>query len=229
MQAGRRTRNSANWSEQRRSCPYPTDVKLKDPKDFVLIGKDIQRLDAHDKSSGTAIFTQDIKLPDMLVAAVIYPPRFGATVKSFDATAAKQMPNVANIVQFKTSIREGVAVLARDFYSAKKARDAVKVQWDETSAFKMGSDAIFAEYKALAQKPGAEARKDGDFDKSFAGAAHRIEAALPVPVPGACVDGTHELRAADQARWLRGLEWRAVPHRRPECDRRQSSGSSRSR
>jgi isoquinoline 1-oxidoreductase subunit beta len=159
----------------------PTEVKLKDPKDYVLIGKDAQRLDARDKSSGTATFTQDIQLPDMLVAAVIYPPRFGATVKSFDATAAKQMPNVTNVLQFKTSIREGVAVLAKDFYSAKKAREAVKVDWDDTNAFKLSTDEIFADYKAKANKPGASARKDGDFDKSFADAAHKIEAGYQFP------------------------------------------------
>ncbi|MEO8309457.1 MAG: xanthine dehydrogenase family protein molybdopterin-binding subunit [Pseudomonadota bacterium] len=161
--------------------PVPAEVKLKDPKDYVLIGKDAQRLDARDKSSGTAIFTQDIHLPDMLVAVVLYPPRFGATVKSFDATAAKQLPNVANVVQFKTSIREGVAVLAKDYYSGKKARDALKVEWDETNAFKMSSDAIFADYKSLAQKSGASARNDGDFDKSFADAAHKVEAGYQFP------------------------------------------------
>ncbi len=181
--------------------PVPAEVTLKDPKDFVLIGKDTPRLDARDKSSGTAIFTQDIMLPDMLVAVVLYPPRFGATVKSFDATAAKQLPNVTNVVQFKTSVREGVAVLAKDFYSAKKARDALKVEWDETNAFTLGSDAILAQYKALAQKPGVEARKEGDADKAFAGAARRVEAAYAVPVPRARLDGADELRAADQCRW----------------------------
>ncbi len=159
----------------------PTEVKVKDSKDFVLIGKDAQRLDAFQKSSGTATFTQDIQLPDMLVAAVIYPPRFGATVKSFDATAAKQMPNVASVLQFKTSIREGVAVLAKDFYSAKKAREAVKVEWDETNAFRMSSDAIFAQYKELARKPGVEARKAGDFNKASAEAARSVEASYEFP------------------------------------------------
>jgi isoquinoline 1-oxidoreductase subunit beta len=159
----------------------PTDAKPKDPKDYVLIGTDIQRLDAREKSSGTAIFTQDIQLPDMLVAVVIYPPRFGATIKSFDAAAAKQMPNIVNVVKFKTAIREGVAVLAKDFYSGKKARDAVKVEWDETNAFKLGTDQILAQYKATAEKPGVSARKDGDFDKSFTGAARRIEAGYWFP------------------------------------------------
>ena len=160
--------------------PVPTDVRLKDPKDFVLIGKDAARVDAHDKSSGKAIFTQDIQLPDMLVAMVAYAPRFGGTVKSFDATAARAMPNVVNVVQFKTNVREGVAVLARDTYSAKQARAALKVEWDESKAFVLGSDAIFAQYKALAEKSGVEAHKDGDFDKAARG-ARLIEATYEFP------------------------------------------------
>ena len=160
--------------------PVPTEVKLKDPADFVLIGKDIRRIDAVDKSSGRAIFTQDIQLPDMLVAVVAYPPRFGGTVKSVDDAAAKAMPNVVNVVPFKTSIREGVAVLATDTWSARKARDALKIEWDETNAFVLGSKAIFAQYKALAAKPGAEALKTGDISKALAG-ARRVEATYEFP------------------------------------------------
>src|SRR6478609_5565792 len=139
--------------------PVPATVKLKDPKDFTLIGKPAQRIDARAKSTGTAQFTQDIKLPEMLVTMVIYAPRFGGKVKSFDAAAAKGMPGVVEVVSFRTPLREGVAVLAKNTWSAKKARDAVKVEWEETGAFVMGSDAIFAQYKALAQKPGLEAKK----------------------------------------------------------------------
>src|SRR5690606_32030547 len=112
--------------------PVPTEVTLKDPATFSLIGRDAQRLDAFEKSSGTAVFTQDVRLPDMLVAVVALPPRFGATVKSFDASAARAVPNVVNVVQFRGSMREGVAVLATDTWSAKKARDALQVTWDET-------------------------------------------------------------------------------------------------
>ena len=69
--------------------PVPADVKLKDPNDFVLIGKPAVRTDALAKSNGSAIFTQDVKLPGMLTAVVLHPPRFGATLKSFDAAKAK--------------------------------------------------------------------------------------------------------------------------------------------
>ncbi|HUG73978.1 MAG TPA: xanthine dehydrogenase family protein molybdopterin-binding subunit [Steroidobacteraceae bacterium] len=158
----------------------PTEVKLKDPQDFVLIGRDTPRVDAREKSSGTALFTQDVQLPDMLVAVVVLPPRFGATVKKFDAAAARAMPNVVNVVQFKGTMREGVAVLATDTWSAKKARDAVKVEWDETNAFVMGSDAIFAQYKALAEKPGLEVRKEGDAAAALAN-GRRFDATYQFP------------------------------------------------
>jgi isoquinoline 1-oxidoreductase subunit beta len=161
--------------------PVPATVKLKDPKDFTLIGKPAQRIDARAKSTGTALFTQDIKLPDMLVTMVIYAPRFGGKVKSFDAAAAKAMPGVVEVVSFRTPLREGVAVLAKDTWSAKKARDAVKVEWDESGAFVMGSDAILAQYKALAQKPGLEAKKQGDAAKGLAAASRRIEAEYQFP------------------------------------------------
>ena len=159
----------------------PKTVAVKDPKDFTLIGKPAVKLDARAKSSGTAQFTQDVKLPGMLVAAVVYPPRFGGTVKSFDATAAKAMVGVSDVISFKTPVREGVAVLARDFYTAKKARETLKIEWDETNAFVMGSDAIFAQYKALAQKPGLEAKKAGDAAGAYAKAARRVEAAYEFP------------------------------------------------
>lgn len=160
----------------------PAEVKLKDPKDFTLIGQPAKRVDALAKSTGTAMFTQDIKLPDMLVTMVTYPPRFGGKVKSFDAAAAKAMPGVVDVVQFKTPLREGVAVLAKDTWSAKKARDAVKVEWDESAAYTKSSSDIFAEYKALAQKPGLLANKpQGDAAKALSGAARRLEAEYEFP------------------------------------------------
>lgn len=148
--------------------PVPANVQLKDAAQFTLIGRDAQRLDAYEKSSGTAVFTQDIRLPGMLMAVVAMPPRFGATVKSFDAAAAKAMPNVVNVVHFKSPVREGVAVLATDTWSAKKARDALQITWDESKAFTRGSSEIFAQYRELAGTPGLPARKEGDADAALA-------------------------------------------------------------
>src|SRR5690606_2053824 len=86
----------------------------------------------------------------------------------FDASAARAVPNVVNVVQFKSSMREGVAVLATDTWSAKKARDALQVTWDESQAFAQGSEEILAQYRELAGQPGLSARKEGDAEVALA-------------------------------------------------------------
>ena len=161
--------------------PVPTDVKLKDPKAFKLIGKRAARVDAYAKSTGTAMFTQDVKLPGMLTAVVAHPPRFGGKVKSFDATKAKAIKGVIDVVKFETPVRAGVAVLAKDFWAARKGRDALTIEWDESAAFKKSSKEIMAEYKELAKKPGAVAKKEGDVDAAFASAAKVVEAEYEFP------------------------------------------------
>src|SRR5207249_2680829 len=125
------------------TLPVPTDVKLKESKDFVYIGKSLPRKDSRAKSNGTAIFTQDVNLPDMLTAVVAHPPRFAATVKSFDASGVQNLPGLRAVVEIPT----GVAVVATSFWSAKKGRDALKIEWDETAAFKRSSADILADYK----------------------------------------------------------------------------------
>ncbi len=161
--------------------PVPADVTLKDPKDFILIGKPATRTDAPAKSNGTAIFTQDVKLPGLLTAVVLHPPRFGAKLKGFDAAAAKQVKGVVQVVPFSTPVTDGVAVLARDYWSAKKGRDALVADWDESAAFRLGTPEIMAEYKRLATTPGASARKDGDADAALKDAAKVLEAAYEFP------------------------------------------------
>lgn len=122
----------------------PKDVTLKDPKTFTLIGTDrVRRKDAQAKSDGTARFTQDVRLPNMLTAMVAHPPRFGAKVKSFDAAEAKKIPGVVDVFQ----IPSGVAVVAQNTYAAKLGRDALTVAWDEGKAEKRGSAAIIQHFK----------------------------------------------------------------------------------
>jgi len=165
--------------------PVPQDVKLKDPKDFALIGRRMTRTDTRAKSNGTAIYTQDVKLPGMLTALVAHPPRFGGKQKSFDAAKAKAVKGVVDVV----AIPQGVAVLATDFWSAKKGRDALVVEWEESGAFKLGSAEIMAEYKSLAATPGLPARKEGDLPGAFARAAKTLEAAYEFPyLAHACME-----------------------------------------
>ncbi|MDP2810439.1 MAG: xanthine dehydrogenase family protein molybdopterin-binding subunit [Rhodocyclaceae bacterium] len=157
--------------------PVPAEVKLKQPKDFVYIGKRVPRTDSRAKVGGTAVFTQDLRLPGMLTAVVARPPRFGAKLKSFDAARAKAVKGVVDVVAIPT----GVAVLAQDFWSAKKGRDLLAVSWDETEAFRLGSAEILAQYRSLAGQPGMVAAERGDAAKALAGAAKKFEADYELP------------------------------------------------
>lgn len=155
----------------------PTEVKLKDPKDFKLIGKRAPRKDSAEKVNGRARFTQDVHLPGMLTAVVAHPPRFGSKVKSFDASKSKAIKGVVEVVQ----IPNGVAVLAKDTWSAKKGRDALVVEWDDSQAFRLGSDEIFAKYHELAKQPGAVARSEGDVNAAFNQAKRTLRASYDFP------------------------------------------------
>ncbi len=153
-------------------------MALKDPKDFVLVGRDdLQRVDVPEKSRGTARFALDLTLPGMRTALVARPPRFGGRVRAFDATEAKRVPGVVDVV----AISQGVAVLAESFWAAKKGRDALRVDWDETGAERRGSAELGAEYRALLDRPGVTARADGDAAAALAGAAKVVRADYEFP------------------------------------------------
>lgn len=125
----------------------PATAQLKDPKTFTLIGQDrVRRKDSQAKSDGTARYTQDVRLPDMLIAMVAHPPKFGATVKSFDAGAAKAVAGVVDVFE----IPSGVAVVANSTWAARQGREALKVTWDESKAETRGSAQLLSEFKALA-------------------------------------------------------------------------------
>ncbi|UCC56510.1 MAG: xanthine dehydrogenase family protein molybdopterin-binding subunit, partial [Gammaproteobacteria bacterium] len=106
-----------------------------------------------------------------------HPPRFGATVKSLDAGKAKSIAGVEAVVE----IPNGVAVLGVDFWSAKKGRDALQIEWDESSAFKLGSAELLAQYKALAGKPGSAARSDGDVQSALQSASKTLQMTMEFP------------------------------------------------
>jgi len=159
------------------TLPVPAQVTLKDPKSFALIGHYPARVDVPAKVDGSAQFTLDVVLPGMLVALLKRPPLFGAKARSFDATAAKGIDGVVNVVQ----VPAGVAVIAKSFWAAKLGRDALVVEWDDSQAEKRSSSALLAEYRRLAEQPGLAARKDGDAAQAIASAAHQLSASYEFP------------------------------------------------
>ena len=165
------------FAEKAARLPLPGDVTLKDPAKFGLIGAKPPRIDSMEKTTGKAIYAQDIRRPGMLTAVIARPPRFGGTVNSFDASGAKAVKGVVDVI----AIPQGVAVLAENTWAAIQGRDALKVQWDESKAEHRSSAAMLDEYKTLAATPGAPALKKGDADSALAKCAKTIEAEFTFP------------------------------------------------
>ena len=159
------------------ALPVPNTVELKDPKNYKLIGHRVARVDVPAKCDGTAQFTLDVGMPGMRVALLKRPPRFGATVKSFDATAAAAVPGVVKVVQ----VPRGIAVIATGFWAAKKGRDALAVEWDDSHAEKRSSADLMSEYRHLADQPALSARKEGDTAAAIRAASRTLSASFEFP------------------------------------------------
>jgi isoquinoline 1-oxidoreductase beta subunit len=155
----------------------PKQVVLKKPEDFKLIGKATKRLDTPDKVSGRALFGIDAKVKGMFIALVERPPVFGGKVKSFNAEKALKVAGVKYVVQ----VPSGVAIVASDFWSAKKGRDALEVDWDSGEKTKPSTEDMRAWYAALAAQAGPAAKKEGEASQALATAARKLTAEYEVP------------------------------------------------
>jgi isoquinoline 1-oxidoreductase beta subunit len=156
--------------------PVPDKVALKDPKDFKVIGKPTRRIDSLDKVSGKAQFGLDLKRRNLHTAVVAHPPVFGARVKSFNADKLKGLPGITHVVQTSS----GVAVVGQNFWSAKKGRDALEIEWDLGPNASLSSEALGREFRETAKKPGAIARK-ADNAEAMKGAVKTLVAEYEVP------------------------------------------------
>ena len=156
----------------------------------------------------------------MLTAVVARAPRFGGTVKSFDATEAKKVKGVVDVVQ----IPVGIAVLANGFWAAKTGREALKIEWDDSKAEKRGSAQMIEEFKGLLDKPGADRAQGGRRREGACGRGEGDRGDLRIPLSRPRPDGTDGLRRAAQRGQVRDLVGLPVPQRRP-CSRRGASAA----
>jgi isoquinoline 1-oxidoreductase beta subunit len=164
-------------AEAAAKMPVPSQVTLKDPKQFRLIGTSPKRLDTANKVCGKAEFGIDVRRPDALYAVLARCPVFGGKVASFEDTKAKAVPGVKQVVQ----ISNGVAILADNTWSAMEGRRALQIQFDEGKTADVSSASIRKMFADLAEKPGAVARNDGNAETALASAAKKIEAVYEAP------------------------------------------------
>ena len=159
------------------SVPVPADVKLKDRKDFKLIGTPAKRIDTADKTNGRAMFGIDIRLPGMKIATVAASPVIGGRLKSVDDTKAKAVKGVRQIVR----LDDAVAVVADHMGAARKGLAALAIEWDEGENTNVSNASMVAELEAASRNNGVVARNDGDAEKALAGAAKTVEAVYQLP------------------------------------------------
>jgi len=155
----------------------PKAVTLKDPKDWKVIGKATKRLDGPEKINGTAVFGQDVHFDGLMTAMVARSPVFGGSVKSFDASATKQVKGVQQVVQVPT----GIAVVADNYWAAKQGREALKVEWDLGPNAGLDSKAMLEDFRSKAANPGLVAAQLGDSKATLSKADKLIEAEYALP------------------------------------------------
>ena len=181
--ASRRRASYGSLAEAAAKIAAPTDIPLKDPKDFTLVGKPVHRLDTPSKTNGSAQFGLDVYIPGMLTAVVARAPVFGGKVVSFNADKAKAIPGVVNVVQ----VPSGVAVVAKGFWPAKLGREKLEINWDDGPGAAISTVEMRANFSALSKTPGLVARKVGDPAGALASAAKTITAEYEVPYLAHCM------------------------------------------
>ena len=155
----------------------PKSVKLKDRKNWKIIGKPTRRLDTPEKITGKAQFGMDVRFPELRTALVARSPVFGGKVRSFDASKATSIKGVEQVVQ----VPSGVAVVATNFWSAKLGRDALVIDWDPGPGASVDSGKLLESYRAQAQTKGTVAAQQGDAEEALPHSSKRVVAEYDVP------------------------------------------------
>jgi len=174
--ASRRSLGYGELADEAAAQPVPARPRLKDPASFRLIGTRVPLIDTKEKVTGRAVFGMDVRPAGLLYATVVHPPVFGGSVKSFDATRARAVPGVLDVVQ----VSQGVAVVAANTWAAFRGAQALDITWDD-GGFALSSPDIFRQFAQLAANPGAAARSDGDAATALSRAARRVEAVYEAP------------------------------------------------
>ena len=154
----------------------PKDIAVKDPKDFVLIGQPLKRLDTPDKVNGKVVYGIDAMLPGMKFATLAMSPVFGGKIAKVDDSAAKKIPGVRQVVV----LDDLVAVVGDHMWAAKKGLEALEITWNEGANAQINSKDVWENLRSASEKDGAVARSEGDIAKGLA-SGEKFEAAYELP------------------------------------------------
>ncbi|CDG82170.1 xanthine dehydrogenase family protein molybdopterin-binding subunit [Janthinobacterium agaricidamnosum] len=207
-QASGRSASYGELAGEAAGIAAPQQVTLKDPKDFKIIGKGLRRLDNAGKTNGSARFGMDVYLPGMLTALIARSPVFAGKLRSYDDSKARAVAGVVGVYQ----VPAGVAVVAKDFWSAKLGRDALVLDWDPVAGERLTSGDQQIVYQQLMTQPGLVARSDGDVAAAQKTAQRSISADYAFPyLTHATMEPLHaviDFRGDSAEVWL-GTQWPA--------------------
>uniref|UniRef100_E1TGL6 Aldehyde oxidase and xanthine dehydrogenase molybdopterin binding protein n=1 Tax=Burkholderia sp. (strain CCGE1003) TaxID=640512 RepID=E1TGL6_BURSG len=175
--ASNRSIGYGQLAEAAAKLPAPQNVPLKNPKDFKIVGTAVKRLDSPEKVDGTARFGLDVRVPDMVYAAIANCPVFGGTLASVDDTHAKKIPGVRQVVK----IDNAVAVIGDHTWAAKRGLQALDIKWNEGENGSVSMKQIVDDLAHASQRDGAVARKEGDVAQAFSNAKKRVDVIYQQP------------------------------------------------
>ncbi|MCB0475864.1 MAG: xanthine dehydrogenase family protein molybdopterin-binding subunit [Flavobacteriaceae bacterium] len=187
--------------------PIPVNIPLKNPNEFKIIGKTVSNPDIEKILSGTAVFGQDVRIPDMLYASMEKSSTYGATVKSFDTSDALKIPGVQYVFKVpfhgnseRPFCREGVSVVGDSVWAVLQGRKALKIVWDLGENTKEGTDHLHESGRRLIEKKGKElVKNDGNTYKALISSKNTMEAIYHVPfiahIPMETVNCTIDLKS----------------------------------
>lgn len=166
--------------------PVPEDPPLKDPADFRYIGTAMTMLDTPDRVTGQATYGIDVRLPDMRYASVERCPVSGGTVASLDASAAKAVEGVQDVIEIPAvgppvNSTGGVAVIASSTWAAFKGREALEITWDEGETAQESTETLRQQFEQLTDAPGMVVRDEGDMETAMSEADRVVEATYELP------------------------------------------------
>lgn len=165
----------------------PKNPKLKEPKDFKILGKYNKRLDVPDRVSGKAVFGIDAIIPGMVYAKVVHSPRIHDSVANIDDTATRKVAGVIDVLKIERAMPhttvDAVAVIAENQWAALKGAKLLNINWkSETGKYlNQNTSEYFEAAHSAAQMPGIRAEEKGDFDANFNSATQKMEAIYETP------------------------------------------------
>lgn len=164
----------------------PQNPKLKDPKDFKILGKYNKRLDVPERVTGKAVYGIDVDIPGMVYASIVHSPMLHGKIASIDDADTKKVAGVLQVVRTERTMphrkSEAVAVIATNWWAALKGKKALKVQWDNGDYEKtLSSEKYFNELYEAAKKDGINYEEKGDFAAKYASSKQKIESNYETP------------------------------------------------